>query len=162
MTGFVLIAIICVTFIDYAFLNIINDRWQTDAEKASFLANFEATVVIFSFLFQTIITGWFKVNYGHKTSLLINPSLAIIYNSESIELIKENIELGTTDGNAYAIGTIFSEHECDIITTTAREDSTLFAPPLNNIFDILSNYPQLIKQFITRVSQQYSDTQLST
>ena len=60
------------------------------------------------------------------------------------------------------IGAIFSGHDTDIITTAAREDSTLLALPLNDMFDILTNYPQLIKQFIARVSQQYSDTQLST
>ena len=59
MTGFVLISLICVTFIDYSFLNIINVQWETEAEKASFLANFEATVVIFSFLKDI---EWFKLN----------------------------------------------------------------------------------------------------
>ncbi|RLD24549.1 MAG: hypothetical protein DRI71_02235 [Bacteroidetes bacterium] len=78
MSGFVLISLICVTFIDYSFLNVINDQWQTEAEKASFLANFEATVVIFSFLFQTFITDWIISTYGLKVSLLINPFLAII------------------------------------------------------------------------------------
>ena len=78
MTGFVLISLICVTFIDYSFLNIINVQWETEAEQASFLANFEATVVIFSFLFQTFVTDWVIGNYGLKISLLINPLLAII------------------------------------------------------------------------------------
>jgi hypothetical protein len=78
MTAFVIISLICVTFIDYSFLNVINDQWQTEAEKASFLANFEATVVIFSFLFQTFVTDWIITNYGLKTSLLINPFLAIL------------------------------------------------------------------------------------
>jgi ATP/ADP translocase len=78
MGGFVIISLICVTFIDYSFLNIINVQWETEAEKASFLANFEATVVIFSFLFQTFVTDWIIENYGLKTSLLINPFLALI------------------------------------------------------------------------------------
>ena len=62
----------------FSFLNIINVQWETEAEKASFLANFEATVVIFSFLFQTFVTDWIIENYGLKTSLLINPFLALI------------------------------------------------------------------------------------
>jgi len=78
MTGFVIISLICVTFIDYSFLNVINLQWETEGEKASFLASFEATVVIFSFLFQTFVTDWIIENYGLKISLLINPLLAII------------------------------------------------------------------------------------
>ncbi|MEN8248278.1 MAG: HEAT repeat domain-containing protein [Bacteroidota bacterium] len=78
MTGFVLISLICVTFIDYSFLNVINVQWETEAEKGSFLASFEATVVIFSFLFQTFVTDWIIENYGLRTALLINPLLALI------------------------------------------------------------------------------------
>ncbi len=78
MTAFVVISLMCVTFIDYSFLNVINLQWETEAEKASFLANFEATVVIFSFLFQTFVTDWIIENYGLKTSLIINPVLALI------------------------------------------------------------------------------------
>lgn len=78
MAGFVLISLICVTFIDYSFLNVINAQWETEAEKASFLANFEATVVIFSFLFQTFVTDYIIENYGLRIALLINPILAII------------------------------------------------------------------------------------
>lgn len=78
LAAFVLISLICVTFVDYSFLNVINLQWATEGEKASFLANFEATVVIFSFLFQTFVTDWVIENYGLRTALLINPFLAII------------------------------------------------------------------------------------
>jgi len=78
MAGFVLISLVCITFIDYSFLNVINLQWDTEAEKASFLANFEATIVIFSFLFQTFVTDYVIENYGLKVALLINPLLAII------------------------------------------------------------------------------------
>ena len=78
MAGFVLISLICVTLIDYSFLNVINVQWETEAEKASFLASFEATVVIFSFLFQTFVTDWIIENYGLRIALLINPFLALI------------------------------------------------------------------------------------
>ena len=78
LAGFVLISLVCVTFIDYTFLNVINVQWETEAEKASFLANFEATVVIFSFLFQTFITDYIIENYGLRIALVINPILAVI------------------------------------------------------------------------------------
>ena len=59
-------------------------------------------------------------------------------------------------------GAIFSDMDNETITTEAKEKSTLLAIPLNDMFDILTNYPQLIKEFIIRVSQQYSETQIST
>lgn len=78
MTLFVMISLIAITFIDYSFLSVTNIQWTTVAEKGAFLAKFEATVVIFSFLFQTFVTDWLIENYGLKTSLLVNPILAIL------------------------------------------------------------------------------------
>ena len=78
MTVFVIISLIAITFIDYSFLNVTNIQWTTVAEKGAFLAKFEATVVIFSFLFQTFVTDWMIENYGLKTSLLVNPILAFL------------------------------------------------------------------------------------
>ena len=78
MTIFVIISLIAITFVDYSFLNVTNIQWTTVAEKGAFLAKFEATVVIFSFLFQTFVTDWMIENYGLKTSLLVNPILATL------------------------------------------------------------------------------------
>ncbi len=78
MTLFVIVSLIAVTFIDYSFLSVTNIQWKTVAEKGAFLAKFEATVVIFSFLFQTFVTDWLIENYGLKVSLIVNPLLAIL------------------------------------------------------------------------------------
>ncbi|MCF6360048.1 MAG: hypothetical protein L3J29_04720 [Cyclobacteriaceae bacterium] len=78
MTLFVIVSLIAVTFIDYSFLTVTNIQWETVAEKGAFLAKFEATVVIFSFLFQTFVTDWLIENYGLKVSLIVNPLLAIV------------------------------------------------------------------------------------
>jgi len=78
MAVFVVISLICITFINYSFLSVTNIQWVTESDKGAFLARFQATVVIFSFLFQTFATDWIIANYGLKTSLLINPALAII------------------------------------------------------------------------------------
>ncbi len=78
MTLFVITSLIAITFIDFSFLTVTNIQWTTVAEKGAFLAKFEATVVIFSFLFQTFVTDWLIENYGLKTSLLVNPILAIL------------------------------------------------------------------------------------
>jgi hypothetical protein len=78
MVVFVVISLICITFVDYSFLKVTNAQWVTEAEKASFLAKFEAAVVLFSFLFQTFVTDWVISNYGLRVSLLINPVLSLL------------------------------------------------------------------------------------
>lgn len=84
MTFFVITSLIAITFIDFSFLSVTNIQWTTVAEKGAFLAKFEATVVIFSFLFQTFVTDWLIENYGLKTSLLVNPVLAILLASVAL------------------------------------------------------------------------------
>lgn len=97
MTLFVIISLIAVTFIDYSFLTVTNMQWTTVAEKGAFLAKFEATVVIFSFLFQTFVTDWMIENYGLKISLLVNPFLAIIL---AITAVLVGLIMGyTTEGD---------------------------------------------------------------
>lgn len=100
MTLFVIISLIAITFIDFSFLSVTNIQWTTVAEKGAFLAKFEATVVIFSFLFQTFVTDWMIENYGLKTSLLVNPILAILL--ASVALL-----VGLLIGSTVAAGSSF-------------------------------------------------------
>ncbi|MCH7513756.1 MAG: hypothetical protein IH947_07410 [Bacteroidetes bacterium] len=78
MIMFVLISIVAITFVDYAFLSATQTQWPDPNDLGAFIARFEATVVIFSFLFQTFVTDWVIDNYGLKLALLINPALIII------------------------------------------------------------------------------------
>ncbi len=75
MVFFVIVSMICVAFIDFSFLNVTSQQFPVEKDLASFLAYFEGTVVIFSFLFQTFATDRIIAMYGLKTSLLINPIL---------------------------------------------------------------------------------------
>jgi len=75
---FVIISMIGATFVDFSFLSVTQTQWPNPADLGAFVARFGATVVIFSFLFQTFVTDWMIGNYGLKTSLLINPALAIL------------------------------------------------------------------------------------
>lgn len=78
MALFVIISMIAATFIDFAFLNVTKIQWKTEAEIGTFIAGFEATVVIFSFLFQTFVTDYIIDNFGLKAALIINPILILL------------------------------------------------------------------------------------
>lgn len=71
---FVITSMIAVTFIDYSFLSVTTEQFPED-QLPTFLSLFEATVVIFSFLFQTFITDKVIGLYGLKVALLVNPIL---------------------------------------------------------------------------------------
>ncbi len=85
MSLFVIISMIGVKFVDYSFLTVTTARFDEN-ELASFLSLFEATVVIFSFLFQTFITDKIIALYGLKVSLLVNPLLLIIFTAIAIPI----------------------------------------------------------------------------
>ncbi|UII30537.1 hypothetical protein LVD17_19790 [Fulvivirga ulvae] len=78
MSLFVIISMIAVNFVDYSFLNVTTTQFN-EKELPKFLSYFEATVVIFSFLFQTFVTDRIIAIYGLKVSLLINPLLISIF-----------------------------------------------------------------------------------
>lgn len=78
MIMFVMISIVAITFVDYAFLSATQTQWPDPKDLGAFIARFEAAVVIFSFLFQTFVTDWVIDNYGLKLALLINPALIVI------------------------------------------------------------------------------------
>ena len=79
MAIFIIASIVAVTFIDYSFAHVATDRFPEEDRLGSFISLFEATVVIFSFLFQTFITDKIIEIYGLKVSLLVNPILIAIF-----------------------------------------------------------------------------------
>lgn len=78
---FIIASIVALTFVDYSFLNASTQYFSDKGEDAlpSFLAYFEATVVIFSFLFQAFAADKVIADYGLKTSVLVNPILIGIF-----------------------------------------------------------------------------------
>ena len=74
MALFVIISMIAINFIDYSFLSVVTEQFSEN-ELPTFLSLFEATVVIFSFLFQTFVTDKVISLYGLRVALLINPIL---------------------------------------------------------------------------------------
>ena len=74
MVGFVLVSVVAVTFIDYSFFSVASAQFN-ESNLATFLAYFNGTIIIFSFLFAT---DKIIALYGLKVSLLINPILILI------------------------------------------------------------------------------------
>ena len=79
MSIFIIVSVTATVFIDYSFANVSKARFPTTQELATFISYFEATIVLFSFLFQTFITDYIIENYGLKTALIINPILIAIF-----------------------------------------------------------------------------------
>lgn len=78
MALFVIISTVCLRFIDYSFFNATTSR-LSETELPYFLSFFEATVVIFGFLFATFGTDRITREYGLRVSLLVNPVLLMLF-----------------------------------------------------------------------------------
>lgn len=78
---FIIASMVALTFVDYSFLNASTQFFSDKGPDAlpKFLSYFEATVVIFSFLFQTFAADRVIADYGLKTSVLVNPILIGIF-----------------------------------------------------------------------------------
>lgn len=75
---FIIISIVSLNFVEYSFLSVSTQRFKPE-ELANFLALFEATIVIFSFLFQAFAADRIMVDYGLKVSILVNPILIALF-----------------------------------------------------------------------------------
>jgi len=103
----------------------------------------------------------FRLKKGETFSL--NKDKGIIYILQSGNLTTKYGDRSVHNpADSHVIGAIFSDEEDEEMLVEANENSVLLALPLNDMFDILTNYPQFIKDFITRVTLQNSETQLST
>ena len=85
LSMFIIISIIALQFVDYSFFNATTHQFS-DLELPYFLSYFEATVVIFSFLFTTFATDRINQDYGLRVSLIINPLLLVIFTVASLGL----------------------------------------------------------------------------
>ena len=82
---FIIVSTVAIKFVDYSFFNISTKQFNNDS-LPYFLSFFEATVVIFSFLFTTFATDYINQNYGLRVSLLINPLLLILFTASALAL----------------------------------------------------------------------------
>jgi len=82
---FIIVSMVALRFVDYSFFNATSSQFNNN-ELPYFLSYFEATVVIFSFLFTTFATDRINQDYGLRVSLIINPLLLIIFTVAALGL----------------------------------------------------------------------------
>lgn len=98
MAGFVIISIVALRFLDYSFFNVTGEVFRTDQKSIpTFLSLFEATIVIFGFLFTTFATDRIMQDYGLRVALIINPLLLIAFTGGAAIL---GVSFGFQDGDA--------------------------------------------------------------
>jgi AAA family ATP:ADP antiporter len=84
LSAFVIISTVALRFVDYSFYNISTAQFTDKDSLPYFLSFFEATVVIFSFLFTTFATDRLNQDYGLRVSLIINPILLILFTGAAL------------------------------------------------------------------------------
>ncbi|HPI81590.1 MAG TPA: hypothetical protein PLM35_13740, partial [Cyclobacteriaceae bacterium] len=85
MALFIVTSMIALRFVDYSFFNVTTNQFN-DKDLPYFLSYFEATIVVFSFLFTTFVTDKINKDYGLRVSLLINPLLLLIFTGSAFAL----------------------------------------------------------------------------
>ncbi len=87
LSAFIIISTVALRFIDYSFYNISITQFDPDTQALpNFLAFFEGTIVIFSFLFTTFATDRLNQDYGLKVSLLVTPVVLVIFTAGALAL----------------------------------------------------------------------------
>lgn len=87
LSAFIIISTVALRFIDYSFYNISITQFDPNTQALpTFLALFEGTIVIFSFLFTTFATDRLNQDYGLKVSLLVTPVVLIIFTGGALAL----------------------------------------------------------------------------
>lgn len=85
MSIFIIVSMVALRFVDFSFYNATTIQFE-EKSLPTFLSLFEATVVVFSFLFSTFATDRINQDYGLRVSLLINPLLLILFTGSALAL----------------------------------------------------------------------------
>lgn len=85
MSLFIVVSMVALRFVDYSFFNVTTNQFN-DNDLPYFLSYFEATIVVFSFLFTTFVTDKINKDYGLRVSLIINPLLLLIFTGGAFAL----------------------------------------------------------------------------
>ncbi|MEP2671388.1 MAG: HEAT repeat domain-containing protein [Cyclobacteriaceae bacterium] len=85
MSLFIVVSMVAMRFVDYSFFNVTTNQFN-DNDLPYFLSYFEATIVVFSFLFTTFATDKINKDYGLRVSLMINPLLLLIFTGGAFAL----------------------------------------------------------------------------
>jgi ATP:ADP antiporter, AAA family len=83
MSLFVVFSMTAITFVDFSFLNVAT-LYFDPSRLANFIAYFEGTIVIFSFLVDVFATDTLNSKFGMRVSLLINPLLLVVFTGAAL------------------------------------------------------------------------------
>jgi ATP/ADP translocase len=76
---FIGISIICLTFVDYAFLKITEQQYTDEISLAKFLSYMYMSVMVFTLIMQTFVNERLIASYGLKIALMILPVILGIF-----------------------------------------------------------------------------------
>jgi ATP:ADP antiporter, AAA family len=80
MAAFITVSLTALRFVDYSFLNVSVVQFDPKTNSLPiFLSSFEATIVIFSFLFTTFVTDRIAQDYGLRVAMLITPGVILLF-----------------------------------------------------------------------------------
>lgn len=99
MSLFVIFSMCAINFVDYSFLNVAT-LYMDSASLANFISLFEATIVIFSFLFDVFATDRVNSEYGMRVSLLVNPVLLALFTTGALIL---GLVFGYSQGDTFFV-----------------------------------------------------------
>ncbi len=77
MAAFIIISLTTLRFVDYSFYNVSVVQFKEGLP--TFLSLFEATIVLFSFLFTTFITDRIAQDYGLRVAMIVNPIVILLF-----------------------------------------------------------------------------------
>ncbi len=137
---FVIVSIVATNFVEYSFLSVTTTYNEGRGEDAlaTFLAYFEMTIVIFSFLFDTLAQDRIIKEYGMRVSLLISPLLIGFFTVCAFGL---GAAFGYTPGNNFFLLFFIIVAVSKLFLSTLRETLTettfrLYLLPVDGKFRI--------------------------
>ncbi len=84
LSVFVVVSVIVYKFVDYSFLQVTPMQYPDEQIRLTFLSVFNGGIMILSFLIQTFINDRIIMNYGLKVSLLVLPSILLVFTIAAI------------------------------------------------------------------------------
>lgn len=153
---FLFLSMSAFVFVDYSFMNVVEQQYSDEKQLASFLGVFEGSIMILSLLIQTFANERILSMYGIRTSLLLLPIILIVFTG-----------LGLTAGYVYGFDVSNPEFIwfflfialSKLFVTTLREATEnpvfkLFFMPLDSRvrFDIQTKIEGTINEFSRALS----------
>lgn len=81
---FVTVSVIVYKFVDYSFLQVTPMQFPDEQLRLTFLSVFNGGIMILSFLIQTFVNDRIIMNYGLKVSLLVLPTILMVFTFAAI------------------------------------------------------------------------------